>query len=46
MTPLPELSREEMNQFWIIHYWHVACQKGDFEQADRLYELFKQLIKE
>ena len=45
MTPLPELTDGQMKQFWLIHNWQVACQKGDFERADKIYEAFQRLLK-
>ena len=46
MTALPELTSEQMKQFWLIYKWHLVCEKGQFEIADRIYETLRHIWNE
>lgn len=36
---------EEKEQLVLINTWHAACQKGNFEYADQIYERYQNLLK-
>jgi len=38
------MTEKQMEQMRLIHIWYIACQKGDFEQADRIYEQYLELL--